>query len=175
MGTIALLTIISSVLIAASTPSRKWDAMFLPNESRDDLTTNYSPAVVATYWARRPVAVARRTTTVALSGLQVGVALLGDYLTGKSQKAHSYVLLTVGAPQASTLDLDCHFCLLVVLKMLTALCQICVLCKLMVVEAQLLFSPSPCSPCVVTGRGCSALHESTGYAQSRQQHHLHAC
>lgn len=48
----------------------------------DTLPWEWNADSVAGYWARRPVAVARRTVAVTFAGFSIGLALLIDKATG---------------------------------------------------------------------------------------------
>lgn len=82
LRTVLLLLAGMAVLLALSTPKQDFDLVAPGSDMDDSLTPNYSPALVAAYWARRPVAVARRSMTVALAAAGVGIALAMDKLTG---------------------------------------------------------------------------------------------
>ncbi len=77
--TIALIAAAVMVAVAASLPRADWG---LP-DPRDTLPWEWNAGSVAGYWARRPVAVARRTVAVTVAGLTVGLALFIDRSTGK--------------------------------------------------------------------------------------------
>lgn len=51
-------------------------------DPQDTLPWEWNADSVAGYWARRPVAVARRTVAVTFAGISVGMALLIDKATG---------------------------------------------------------------------------------------------
>jgi hypothetical protein len=51
-------------------------------DPRDTLPWEWNADGVAGYWARRPVAVARRTIAVTFAGFSIGLALLIDKATG---------------------------------------------------------------------------------------------
>ena len=52
-------------------------------DPRDTLPWEWNADGVAGYWARRPVAVARRTVAVTFAGFSIGLALLIDKATGR--------------------------------------------------------------------------------------------
>lgn len=51
-------------------------------DPRDTLPWEWNADGVTGYWARRPVAVARRTVAVTFAGISIGLALLIDKATG---------------------------------------------------------------------------------------------
>ncbi len=51
-------------------------------DPRDTLPWEWNADGVAGYWARRPVAVARRTVAVTFAGFSIGLALFIDKATG---------------------------------------------------------------------------------------------
>ena len=77
MTTIALIAAVVTITVATSVPS-SWAVP----DPRDALPWEWNANKVAGYWARRPVAVARRTVTVTFAGVTLGLALLIDRATG---------------------------------------------------------------------------------------------
>ncbi|KAL0055837.1 hypothetical protein WJX82_004897 [Trebouxia sp. C0006] len=77
--TIALISAAVAVAVIASYPRSSWG---MP-DPRDTLPWEWNADSVAGYWARRPVAVARRTVAVTFAGFSIGLALLIDKATGK--------------------------------------------------------------------------------------------
>ena len=51
-------------------------------DPRDTLPWEWNADGVAGYWARRPVAVARRTVAVTFAGISIGLTVLIDKATG---------------------------------------------------------------------------------------------
>lgn len=66
------------VAVTASLPDAKWGLA----DPEDTLPWEWNANTVASYWSRRPVAVARRSVAVTLAGLTVGIGLLLDRAAG---------------------------------------------------------------------------------------------
>lgn len=93
-STIAIVTTAVVVAVtAASTPDASWG---LP-DPQDTLPWEWNANRVASYWSRRPVAVARRSVAVTLAGLTLGIGLLLDRAAGTCPSTHA-VLSLLGAP-----------------------------------------------------------------------------
>ena len=77
--TIGLLTLVIAAAVAASVPAKSYGQP----DPADTLPWDWSADNVASYWSRRPVAVARRSVTVTMAALSVGLALLLDRARGQ--------------------------------------------------------------------------------------------
>ena len=78
--TLAVITVGVVAAVAASVPDHDYG---MP-EPDDVLPWEWNAYGVASYWSRRPVAVARRSLTVTLAALSVGLALFIDRAQGQA-------------------------------------------------------------------------------------------
>ena len=78
--TIGLLSIVIAAAVAASVPAKGYGQP----DPADTLPWDWSADNVASYWSRRPVAVARRSVTVTMAAVSVGLALLLDRARGQA-------------------------------------------------------------------------------------------
>ncbi|GLI70240.1 hypothetical protein VaNZ11_015086 [Volvox africanus] len=87
LATVALVAAFTLVAVAASTPDEAYNGPETPYDAAgvDALTHEYDPDVVAAYFARRPLAVVRRSAQVATEAASFGAALLLDMWTGRLQ------------------------------------------------------------------------------------------
>ena len=91
------------VAVVASIPKENWG-----QDPTDTLPWEWNADIVEAYWARRPVAVARRTVAVTYAGLSVGLALLIDRARGKAAcSCRDQVILH---DHVGLLDF-CHLCI----------------------------------------------------------------
>ena len=82
VSTIALISAAVTIAMIGSLPNANWG---LP-DPKDTLPWEWNANGVASYWSRRPVAVARRSVAVTLAGVTVGVGLLLDRAAGGRPK-----------------------------------------------------------------------------------------
>ncbi|GIM09389.1 hypothetical protein Vretimale_13253, partial [Volvox reticuliferus] len=87
LATVALVAAFTLVAVAASTPDEAYSGPETPYDAAggDVLTHEYDPEAVAAYFARRPLAVVRRSAQVATEAASFGAALLLDMWTGRLQ------------------------------------------------------------------------------------------
>ena len=87
-NTIAIISAAVVVAVTASLPNSRWGTP----DPLDTLPWDWNAASVASYWSRRPVAVARRSAAVTIAGLTVGSGLLLDRAAGGCP-GHTYFML----------------------------------------------------------------------------------
>ncbi|KAG2502091.1 hypothetical protein HYH03_000583 [Edaphochlamys debaryana] len=82
LPTLAVVGALTALAVAASTPGEDYTGPPVPLPD-DRLSHDYDPEALAAYWARRPLAVVKRSAQVAAEAASFGAALLMDMWTGR--------------------------------------------------------------------------------------------